>query len=108
MIERIEALIAKATQVAPTPWLWDGEGIHDKTGRVFLSAVPLKDGPFEVSEFVYHARQLLPLMLEVVNWAQEYRVSDPCDEPCGAASCRITQALQALDAYCADLPEEEK
>ena len=99
MIERIEALIEKAEHVAPFPWLWDGRGVHDKRGRTFLIATPLKEGPFEFTEFVYHARQLLPLMLALARIAKEEQALIGRDD--------LDEAIEAFDAYAEHLPIDQ-
>jgi len=107
MIERIEALIAAAT---PGPW---------RTARMLPLAVvseptdsivaTIAEWSSEVetadAAFVAHARQLLPLMLEVVKASDELRCN------CFAASPLlqfVDKTIEDLYAYCAELPEEEK
>jgi hypothetical protein len=74
MIERIEALIEKAT--------------YDEIGETI---------------FASHARQLLPLMLEVVKAADELRCNCFAESPLLQF---VDGTIEALDAYCAEhLPE---
>jgi len=110
MIERIEALCEAAT---PGPWesqpsgdLPDHKDIWSESGH-FVAGGNIDETD---AAFIAHARQLLPLMLEVVKASRaEYDEQlAECDrKDCEWLSNRLWgKSFTALDNYCAEhLPE---
>ena len=107
MIDRITELIEKAT---PGPWGRDGEdsanfGVRGAPPDGNILAIVQQDGRggrWDDAAFIAQARQLLPLMLGVVDAADSLVVY-----PEGAFGFEeLAEAQAALDAYCAEhLPE---
>lgn len=108
MIERISALIEKAT---PGPWLsrkqeWESWCVRaDGEYQDLANEVDESD-----AAFIAHARQLLPLLLEVVKAASDYFALDQADLARerdaswvkAAEEFPLPQSLKALDAYCSE------
>ena len=112
MIERIEALIEKAT---PGPWARDGEdsanfGVRGAPPDGNILAVVQQDGRggrWDDALFIAQARQLLPLMLEVVKAGEAFRRGTEDLTRSGRLN-PLRFSLEKLDAYCAEhLPESE-
>jgi len=126
MIERIEALVEEVT-----PGEWEIGEAHEggravwsqgEAGRFHVvSAHDDYRGEYDAA-FIAHARQLLPLMLEIVRFAPE--IAEELDahglskhmKGAGEDECAVGYLLMnlrrdyaSLDAYCADhLPEKEE
>lgn len=103
MIERIEALIEKAT---PGQWYSsqttiDGWAIADVGFQRVSTDHDEQPNTVGLADaaFIAHARQLLPLMLEVVRIAEFVAWED---EPIDSNHVLLSEYLGALDAYCAE------
>ena len=108
MISRIKALIEAAT---PGPWrtspMFPSGVISEPTDSVVATIEEWSD-EIDAADaaFIAHARQLLPLMADVVRIAELVAWED---EPIDSNHVLLSEYLGALDAYCAEhLPEKEE
>lgn len=129
MLERIEALIEKAT---PGPWENNAaSGMHEHYQIAWVGARSIdgstsfpstRSGENADAAFIAHARQLLPLMLRVCQATKQIVEADHIlDNPAASKADQVhfsmvqtegimlaAEDLEKVYAYCANLPEEEK